>query len=94
MATVEMRIALPSAKAAPHWNEPVPGWVTSSTPRNPTTSADQRWMPTTSLRMRIESRVVSSGAEKEMAVAPASGMSLKAKKMQVIEPSCDTARRK
>ena len=30
---------------------------------NPTTSADQRWTPTRSLRMRIDSSVVKSGAE-------------------------------
>jgi hypothetical protein len=39
------------------------------TPTNPTISADQRWMPTRSLRITIDSRVVNNGAAKPIAVA-------------------------
>ncbi len=92
IATVEISTAFASAKPAPSCSVPAPGRVTTSTPRKPTASADQRCTPTRSLRIRIDSSVVKSGAEKLMAMAPASGISLKAKKMLIIEQSCASAR--
>ena len=92
-ATLEISTALASAKKAPAVNVPAaPGWVTTSTPTNPTISADQRWMPTVSLRIMIDSSVVNSGAEKPIAIAEPSGKARNASIMQVIEPNCDSPR--
>ncbi len=65
IATVEIRTAFARANTAPDCSVPVaPGLVMKSTPRNPTISADQRWTPTFSLRITIDSKVVKSGAGK------------------------------
>ena len=81
-----------SAKNAPTFHAAWPGSVTSSTPTNPSAGAVQRWTPTFSFSTTTERSVVKSGAEKLIATAPASGMSLKAMKIAVIEQSCDSAR--
>ena len=54
------------------------GWVITRTPTNPRISADQRWTPTLSFRITIDSRVVNSGAEKPIAIAEPSDSILNA----------------
>src|ERR1700732_5562027 len=85
IATVEISTAFASANTAPDCSVPAPGLVMNSTPRNPTMSADQRWTPTFSLSITIESKVVKSGAEKLMTMTQASGINWKARKMHIIE---------
>jgi len=91
-ATLEISTALASAKKAPIVSVPAPGWVTTSTPINPTISADQRCTPTFSFRITIDRRVVKSGAEKLIATAEPSDSRRNAMNMQVIEPNCDSPR--
>ena len=62
------------------------------TPTNPTISADQRWMPTFSFRITIDSRVVNNGAAKPIAVAEPSDSTLTAMNQHSIEPNCDRPR--
>ena len=63
-----------------------------STPQKPTSSAIQRAGPTVSLSSSAEMRAVNSGAEKLMAMAPASGIRLKAISRNVCEHPCETER--
>ena len=68
--------ALASANSAPSWSESAPGLVTMRTPKNPISSAAQRTGPDRSLSQTIETSAENSGAEKLMAIAPASGIRL------------------
>ena len=63
-----------------------------STPRKPTSSAAQRVSPTVSLSSSAETSVANSGAEKLMAMAPASGIRLNAISRKVCEKPCETER--
>ncbi len=63
-----------------------------STPRNPDSSAVQRAGPARSLSQRTESSADHSGAEKLMAMAPASGIRLNAMTVKVCEIDCDSPR--
>ena len=76
--TVPNSSALPSAYSAPIWNVSLPGLVTISTPKKPTTSAAHRAGPTGSFRNTTEASAANSGAEKLIAVALASGIMLNA----------------
>ena len=62
------------------------------TPTNPTISADQRWTPTFSFRITIDSKVVNNGAAKPIAVAEPSDSTLTARNQHSIEPNCDRPR--
>jgi hypothetical protein len=63
-----------------------------STPQKPTSSATQRAIPTFSLSSSAEMSTVNSGAEKLMAMAPASGIRLNAISRQVCEQPCESER--
>ncbi len=71
---------------------PGPGLVTTMTPIKPRTSADQRWMPTFSLRITIDNSVVKSGAANPIAVAAPRESALTASIQHSIEPNCDSPR--
>ena len=90
--TVPNSTALASANSAPIWNVSPPGLVTISTPRKPTISATQRAVPTASFRKIAEASVANSGAEKLIAVALASGISVNAISSSVCEVNCDMPR--
>ncbi len=57
------------------------------TPTNPTINADQRWIPTLSPRITIDSSVVNNGAAKPIAVAEPSDSTLTARNQHRIETS-------
>ena len=66
--------------------------ATISTPEKPVSSTVQRAGPARSLSQRTESRAAHSGAEKLIAMAPASGIRLNAITVKVCEIDCDSPR--
>ena len=84
--------AFASANRAPIWNVSGPGLATMSTPQKPRSSAAQRAWPIASLSSSADTNVANSGAEKLMAMAPASGIRLKAMSRNVCEQPCETER--
>src|SRR5215831_1002952 len=90
--TVPNRIALASANSDPAWNVPMPGEVTSNTPRKPMISAPQRTGPTISLRNTTDATVAKRGAEKLIATALASGIRLNAMTRKVCAHAWETLR--
>ena len=89
--TVPNSTALPRANREPDWKVSAPGFVTSSTPMNPTISAPHRTAPTGSLR-KMTAAIVNSGAEKLMATALASGIRLKAISRNDWDVACEMPR--
>ena len=72
--TLPYIMALPSANNAPSVSESAPGSATMSTPRKPDTRTVQRTGPARSPSQMIAISAENSGAEKLMAMAPASGI--------------------
>src|SRR5271166_1643127 len=84
--------AFASANSAPKVSESAPGWATISTPRKPVKRAVQRAAPAHSLSHTTDSNAENSGAEKLMAMAPASGIKLNAMTVKVCESDCEMPR--
>ena len=76
--TVPSIMALRSAKVAPSVSESRPGCATIRTPQKPISNAAQRAGPARSLSQMIATRADHKGAEKLIAIAPASGIRLNA----------------
>src|SRR5712672_472344 len=62
------------------------------TPKKPHRSAVQRAGPARSLSQTMDISAANSGAEKLIAMAPASGIRLKARTVKVCEIDCDSPR--
>src|SRR5260370_10402866 len=84
--------AFASAKSAPSVSESEPGSATIGTRKNLSRGAVQRAAPARSLSQTTDSNADHSGAEKLMAIAPASGIKLNAMTVKVCEIDCDTPR--
>ena len=84
--------ALPSAKSAPSRSESAPGSATIRTPKKPARRAPHRAIPARSLSQKIAISAENSGAEKLIAIAPASGIMLNAMTDKVWEIDCDKPR--
>src|ERR1700704_4667570 len=90
--TLPYMTALASANSAPTWSESAPGLATMRTPKKPASSAAQRAAPARSLSHSTDSSADHSGAEKLIAMAPASGIRLNAITVKVWEIDCDRPR--
>ena len=90
--TLPYIIAFANANRAPSVSESWPGFATTSTPTNPERSAVHRAPPARSFNQRTESSADHKGAEKLMAMAPASGMRLNAITVKVCEIDCESPR--
>src|ERR1700726_3421940 len=84
--------ALASAYRAATWRESAPGLAPMSTPKKPARSAAHRTGPERSLSHKTDSSADHSGAEKLIAMAPASGIRLKARTVKVCEIDCERPR--
>src|SRR5262245_21480851 len=86
-------MALRSAKIAPSVSESTPGFATMSTPKNPANRAAHRTRPARSLSQTTDRRPAHRGAEKLMAMAPASGIRANAITEHDSEIDCDSTGR-